>query len=178
MDKVIREIIRKILEEKLENQNTFIIRKFKKEDREQVMILIVNAFSHLMPENEILTYIDSVTNYNKSIVVDKDNEIIGFYLLGDRQLRDGVIDENANKIYVNLNEYDKKTGIEGVALMIKETERGSGLGSKLKDYTKKLGVDYVWGIQYKGLGNLQKWLRRRILAAESDETNITVENLK
>jgi hypothetical protein len=65
-----------------------------------------------------------------------------------------------------------------VALVVKDMERGSGIGSKLKDYTRTLGVDYVWGIQYKDLGNLQQWLRRRKLAAESDGLNITVEDLK
>ena len=65
-----------------------------------------------------------------------------------------------------------------MALVVKDSERGGGLGSKLKDYTRTLGVDYVWGIQYKDLGNLEQWLKRRKLAAENDEVNITVEDFR
>jgi len=167
----------KILKEESNNEDNFVVRKYKEKDRDQVMVLMTKAFSHLLPEDEIEEYTDDVTDYSKSIVVDRDGEIIGFYLLGNRQLRKGISDEDADKVYADLDEYDKKTGLEGVALVVKETERGIGLGSKLKDYTRTLGADYVWGVQYKDLGNLQQWLRRRKLAAENDEVNITVEDL-
>jgi hypothetical protein len=140
------------------------------------MDLVVKAFSHLMPEEHIPTYIDQSSNFNKSIVVDRNNEIIGVYLLGDRQLPD-VLSKN-DKVYVDLDEYSRKNGVEGVALVVKDSEKGTGLGSKLKDYTKNLGVDYIWGMQYKDLGNLDHWLRRRILAAENQYLNFTVEDLK
>ena len=173
----LRGLIRKILKENSDNKN-FVVRKFKAEDKEQVLTLAIKAFSHLMSENEIPDYIDSVTNYEKSIVADKNGEIVGFYLLGDRQLNNGIEDEEAKSIYVDLDVYNKKTGLEGVALVVKDSERGGGLGSKLKDYTRTLGVDYVWGIQYKDLGNLEQWLKRRKLAAENDEVNITVEDFR
>lgn len=161
----------------VDNFDSFVIRKFKIEDREQVMDLLIKAFSHLMSAEKIPAYTDFYTNYNKSIVVDKNGEIVGLYLLGDRSLSKGIKNERINKIYVNLEEYDKKIGLEGVALVVKKSERGNGLGSKLKDYVRTLGVDYVWGIQYKDLGNLQQWLRRRKLAAENNYLNITVEDL-
>jgi predicted double-glycine peptidase len=153
-----------------------VIRRFKPSDKAQVMDLVVKAFSHLMPEEHIPTYIDQSSNFNKSIVVDRNNEIIGVYLLGDRQLPD-VLSKN-DKVYVDLDEYSRKNGVEGVALVVKDSEKGTGLGSKLKDYTKNLGVDYIWGMQYKDLGNLDHWLRRRILAAENQYLNFTVEDLK
>ena len=102
----------------------------------------------------------------------------GDYLLGDRQLRDGIIDmECEDNVYVDLDKYDLKNGVEGVALVVDNNYRDLGLGSKLKDYTTTLGVDYIWGVQYKKLGNLTQWLRRRKLAAENDAFNITVQDL-
>ena len=72
--------------------------------------------------------------------------------------------------------YDKLIGVEGVALVIKPTYRGLGLASRLKDYTRTLGADYIWGIQYRTLDNLQYWLRRRKLVAQGLDQNITVED--
>lgn len=172
MKKIIEEV-RKVLRESFEDTN---LRKFKSEDREQVMNLMIKAFSHLMPESQIPAYTDHYTNYSKSIVAEQDGEIIGFYLLGDRQLRDGVESYLDSDVYVNLDEYDQKNGVEGVVLVVADEYRGTGVGSKLKDYSKTVGADYIWGLQYKDLGNLEQWLRRRVLAAETPGINITLED--
>lgn len=175
MEKNLRLLIKKVLKEETESIK---VRRFSDQDKPGVIRLMIEAFSHLMDESEIEDYTDSVTNYSKSIVVEKDGEIIGIYLLGDRQLRDGIIDEECeDNVYVDLDEYDRKNGVEGVALVVDKNHRDLGLGSKLKDYTTTIGADYIWGIQYKELGNLSQWLRRRKLAAENDEVNITVQDL-
>jgi predicted double-glycine peptidase len=157
-------------------EKNFCIRKFQEGDKEQVMKLMIKAFAHLMLEGKIQAYTDSVTNYSKSIVAVLANEIIGFYLFGDRQLRVGISKEKVNKIYISLEEYDIKIGVEGVALVVKDKYRSLGIASKLKDYSKTLGVDYIWGMQYKSLGNLKQWLRRRKLVAENNVMNITVQD--
>ena len=74
MDNIIRKIVRKIINETLDNNN-HVIRRFKSEDKLQVMNLLVKTFSYVMSEGEIITYINEVTNFNKSIVVDKGADI-------------------------------------------------------------------------------------------------------
>jgi GNAT superfamily N-acetyltransferase len=157
----------------------FIIRPIKPEDKEMIMALMVKSFCHLMPEAEIIKHTDFYTDYIKSIVIEWRDEIVGFYLLGNRQLRAGIADEELgpdNIDNITLHIYDKLIGVEGVALVIKPTYRGLGLASRLKDYTRTLGADYIWGIQYRTLDNLQYWLRRRKLVAQGLDQNITVED--
>ena len=168
----------KILKTKLTNNaGEFIVRLYDEKDKEQIMSTMVKSFSHLMSEDSLIKYTEEVTNFSKSIVVELDGEIVGFYLLGDRQIEKGINDNKCDKIYIDLDEYNKKTGLEGVALVVKDEYRGSGIGSKLKDYVKNLNIDYVWGLQYKSLNNLDMWLKRRKLAAENDELYVTVQEL-
>jgi GNAT superfamily N-acetyltransferase len=137
---------------------------------------MIKSFSHLMSDDEIIKYINGVTNFNKSIVVELNGEIVGFYLLGDRQIKNGIKNNKLDKVYIDLNEYNKKIGLEGVALVVKDEYRGLGIGSKLKNYVKNLNIDYVWGLQYKDLNNLDMWLKRRKLAAERDNLYLTIED--
>ena len=153
------------------------IRKIQETDKGDIMELVVDSFKHLMDPKEIPPYIDAITNYDKSIVAEQNGEIIGVYLLGDRKMSKAIKSNKCDEIYVDLDEYDNLIGLEGVALITKESTRGTGVGSLLKDYVKNLGADYIWGLQYKGLNNLEHWLRRRRLAAENEELNVTVEDL-
>src|ERR1035437_4582603 len=114
-----------------------IERKFKKSDKKQVVTMMIDAFSTLMTAEELTeieTYLDSITNYDKSIVLDQNGEVVGFYLFGYRKLSYGIFCEGIEKVYVDLNKYDKKIGIEGVALVIKENYRKIGIATHLKDY--------------------------------------------
>ena len=166
----------KILKTKMVNDGQFIVRLFKEKDKEQVIDMMIKSFSHLMGDDEIIKYTNAVTNFNKSIVVESNGEVVGFYLLGDRQMENGIKNNKLDKVYIDLDEYNKKIGMEGVALVVKDEYRGSGIGSKLKDYVKNLNIDYIWGLQYKDLNNLDMWLKRRKLAAERDDLYLTVEN--
>jgi len=53
-----------------------------------------------------------------------------------------------------------------------------GWGNKLKDAPKTLDVDYIWGQQFKGLNNLEDWLKRRELIHETQDIYITAEIIK
>jgi hypothetical protein len=98
------------------------------------------------------------------LVTDED-KILGVYLLGDNQLTD----------FVDAEKYEGLRGVEGVLLFIDSSIRGLGYGNKLKDYPKTLGYDYVWGQQFKGLKNLDDWLKRRELVATTNDVYITAE---
>lgn len=158
-----------------ERYNELIIRNFKDEDERQVMSLMINEFSKFMSESEIVEYTKSITNFNKSIVVDLAGVIIGFYLIGDRQISDVFKEENQVIFHEDINIYKDKLGVEGVALFVEKSHRGKGFASKLKKYIKTLEVDYVFGFQFKKLNNLKQWLKCRNLVAENDELNITAE---
>lgn len=158
-----------------ERYNELIIRNFKDEDEIQVMSLMINEFSKFMSESEIVEYTKSITNFNKSIVVDLAGVIIGFYLIGDRQISEVFKEENPVIFHEDISTYKDKLGVEGVALFIEKSHRGKGFASKLKKYIKTLEVDYVFGFQFKKLNNLEQWLKCRNLVAENDELNITAE---
>ena len=105
------------------------------------------------------------TNWNNSVrLLDENDNLVGAYLFGDTQL--------------NSDEFNGLVGVEGVLLAVDKSIRGQGWGNKLKDYPKELGVDYIWGQQLKTLGNLQDWLKRRHLYAETDYVYITIEKFK
>ena len=141
------------------------IRRIQETDKVGIMELVVDTFKHLMNIERIPSYINLITNYDKSIVAEQNGEIVGVYLLGDRKMSKAIEINKCDKIYVDLDKYDNLIGLEGVELITKKSIRGTGVGSKLKDYTKNLGTDYIWGLQYKGLNNLEYWLKRRKIAA-------------
>jgi hypothetical protein len=141
----------------------------------------VTALGHALKEvfsdqsEWVVPYTIQHMNPSKSVIALKGNVVLGFYILGDRQLLAGVEEEEATPTE-DLSSYGAKTGVEGVALGIIPIARGNGLGSKFKNYPKTLGVDYVWGIQLKQLNNLEHWLKRRRVVAENTESVITLED--
>ena len=123
-------------------------------------------FNHLMGKYSYEEYLKSVTNWDISaMLVNDDNKILGVYLLGNLQITD----------MVETPKYENLVGVEGVLLVIESSLRGLGYGNKLKDYPKSLNVDYIWGQQFKGLKNLDDWLKRRELVATTSEVYITAE---
>jgi len=123
-------------------------------------------FNHLMGKYSYEEYLKSVTDWGVSAMLfDDDGKMLGTYLLGDHQITD----------FVTASKYDNLVGVEGVLLVVDSTIRGMGYGNKLKDYPKTLGVDYIWGQQFKGLKNLDDWLKRRELVATTSEVYITAE---
>jgi hypothetical protein len=123
-------------------------------------------FSHLMSRQGYDYYLKGVTNWDISaMLVTDEDKILGVYLLGDNQLTD----------FVDAEKYEGLRGVEGVLLFIDSSIIGLGYGNKLKDYPKTLGYDYVWGQQFKGLKNLDDWLKRRELVATTNDVYITAE---
>ena len=99
--------------------------------------------------------------YQAAKSLDKDERILGTYLIGNSQLQHP--------------DYENLKGVEGVLLAVDDSLRGHGWGSRMKDYPKTLGVDYIWGYQATGLNNLNEWLKRRELIAESELVYVTAE---
>lgn len=134
--------------------------------RDNVLEFSYPYFNHLMSKYSYEAYLKSVTNWDISaMLVNDDEKMLGVYLLGNHQITD----------YVTASKYDDLVGVEGVLLVIDSSIRGLGYGNKLKDYPKTLGFDYIWGQQFKGLKNLDDWLKRRELVATTSEVYITAE---
>ena len=133
-----------------------------KERINEIMKWSFPYFTHVIDEGFFQIVVEGQTDLKKSaMIVDKDDNILGVYLIGNTQLR-------------NLDFHDLK-GVEGVLLAVDESIRGRGWGNRLKDYPKTLGVDYIWGQQAKGLNNIKDWLKRRELINESGGVYITAE---
>jgi hypothetical protein len=134
--------------------------------RDNVLEFSYPYFKHLMSKYIYEEYLKSVTNWDISaLLVNNDGKMLGAYLLGNHQITG----------YVTESKYDNLVGVEGVLLVIDSSIRGLGHGNKLKDYPKTLGFDYIWGQQFKGLKNLDDWLKRRELVATTSEVYITAE---
>lgn len=119
-------------------------------------------FTHVIDEGYFNIVVENQTNLEKSaMIVDRENNIRGVYLIGNNQLRH--------------LDYKHLKGVEGVLLAVDESIRGRGWGNRLKNYPKTLGVDYIWGQQAKGLNNIKDWLKRRELINENGGIYITAE---
>jgi GNAT superfamily N-acetyltransferase len=110
-------------------------------------------------------------DWSKSIKLVLNNETIGFYLFSFSSNIDSFLQKMKSfHIDVKINEdvYEKiknKKGVEGVSIGIKKEYRGLGYGRKLFEYPKKLGADYLWSIQTKGISDITSWLKRSELLA-------------
>jgi hypothetical protein len=121
-----------------------------------------------MGEPDFMNYVKFYANVNwglSVLLLDEKDEIKGVYILGNNQIT----------CMIDSKKYKKLKGVEGILLCVDESLRGQGFGNTLKDYPKTLNVDYVWGQQFKGLNNLNDWLKRRELVGETSEVYITVE---
>lgn len=139
------------------------IEKIKKEDIDEVVNIASHIFSNVMPYDANQSYIRSVTDFDISCKLTNNDEIIGFYLLSPKNLKD-------------------KKGLEGIALGVKPEYRGKGLGEKLKDwfenFAKSNGYEFIFGQHLKGLHNIDSWLKRREIYKEDEHSYYTIKYLK
>lgn len=125
-------------------------------------------FEKIITKSKFDYYISDLANVNwkkSALLLDDNNEIKGVYILGNNQPPTQFVKEK----FIGLS------GIEGVLLAVDESIRGQGWGNKLKDYPKNLNYGYIWGQQFKGLNNLNDWLKRRELIGTIDSVYITAE---
>lgn len=124
-------------------------------------------FEHVMDKEYFKYYISWTVDFENSLMLlDDDDKVVGAYLFSENQITD---------YFKNTDKFKGLHGVEGILLFIEEKHRGDGWGNKLKDMSKELGYDYIWGQQFKGLNNLQDWLKRRELITETDNIYITAQ---
>jgi hypothetical protein len=137
------------------------------EMQDTVIDWVYSFFTTYMDSSYFRYYLKKTTNWETSALLMDGDVIKGAYLLGDTPI--GIYSPVWNE------KYSKLKGIEGVLLVIDDSIRNQGWGNKLKDYPKSLGVDYIWGQQFKGLNNLKDWLKRRELITTTRDCYITLE---
>lgn len=146
--------------------NNITIRKMTPEDVEVLKTRFADVFSRTGLSNEEVW--NEIGEYNdESIVVDVDGKVGGFYFFGDGQIMPGGKDYDKLK---NLK------GIEGIALGVFPEYKNLGIGKKLLEYSQNMpGYDYIWGMQFKSLKNIDDWLKRRKIYAETPHIYITYQ---
>jgi len=120
---------------------------------------------------------------NQSVKLTLDGKVIGAYVLSDRtSLMDCISSGfSAREFAIPKEEIDwlkSHKGIQGVALAVDPEYKSQGYGKMLIDYSLKLPYDYIWGLQQSNLNNLQHWLKRRKLVAQSPGMNVTYARLR
>lgn len=112
-----------------------------------------------------------------SIGIGSADRLYAAYFLAHNSVCKIVSDENMAAVE-DLSPYQDRSGVEGIALAVSGAHRHRSLASMLKNYPRTLGVDYIFGLQYKSLNNLDHWLRRRRLVAYNDTTYCTLEDVR
>jgi len=142
------------------------IEKIEKKDIHEIIHMSSVIFSHVMSYKNNVKYISNVTDFDKSVKLTNDGDIIGCYLVND----------------IELEEFRDKKGIEGIAICVKPEYRNYGLGEKLKDwleeYAEDNDYDFIFGELLKGLKNLKQWLKRMDLYKEDDHSYYIIKHLK
>lgn len=144
---------------------------------DEMMPALEEAVMKVFPDQGdwVIPHVIQYMDPSLSVVAIENGRVVGFYILGKRSVLDGIKEEELTPTE-DLSAYQGKKGIEGVALGIIPEARGSGLGSKLKDYPQRLGADYIWGLQLHSLGNLEHWLKRRRVVAKNEESVATLQD--
>jgi len=131
--------------------------------KQQAIELACNAFQHIVPRESV----------PPQLLFSMEKISIGL-LIGERII--GAYFLDAHKMWEIKD--DDLVGIQGDALVVIPEYQGYGYGSLLRAIPSRMpGVDYIWGMQHKGLNNIDDWLKRRIMFKDMNSCFITVEPL-
>ena len=129
--------------------------------------MAVEEFGRFVPPESVRPTLHFVCPSLSFGIVAGDS-LIGAYLVSEKRLRDR-----------NLALLDNRRALQGEALVVHQQARGLGFGSILRATLARVacavGADYVWGGALVELGNLDHWLRRRVLVYRGSGLNITLE---
>ena len=152
------------------------IRKMRSEEVDAVIGIAFESFKGKlsMPLADLKEEImgDLSGNFSSCYVAVLDDEIVGAYLL-----RKGVTPEVIKEIPVlGTLHQNKRKGYQGVALFVLPKYQGTGIGKSLRGIPESLGADFVWGMHYKDLNNMENWVRNgRAIVQEADTFFVTLK---
>ena len=134
-------------------------------DIETILDLNRKAFGKILDPYHADSWLKRSVDWDMSYKVVHNNKIVGFYLLKPNDIND----------YFNVLEAKYLEGIEGISFYIEPQHRGKGIGKKLKELTKLLGYDYIWGGHDKRLNNIDHWLKTRKMVDTTEDAYYTIE---
>jgi len=164
------------------NSDEVEISNFESEDDIVAALRVgLKVFEGQMPPKELIEYLSKAADWGISVKATYQGRVVGFYLLAENQMYDYIIHymmrdyncfspEQCNKKHPGSIKVDPFTfknldGVEGIALGVSPEHKGLGIGKKLIDYSQKIPYDYIWGQQYEHLENIDRWKKRREIAA-------------
>lgn len=161
--------IKKLMQLNEEAFDNVIIRPYKGEkDFDVIFTRLPEVYKMInWPAQAIWNEISPVDE-QLSIIMEVNGKVGGFYFLREESIPEGG-NKEAYETLKNLK------GVEGVALGVFDEYKNLGLGRTLINYPSTMGYDYVWGYQLKSLENIDNWLKRRKLYAETNDLYITYE---
>jgi len=122
---------------------------------EDILILAEAIFKK--HDSNVRGTLDYKVDWEISIKLTLDDEIIGFYLFDIKNIS-------------NNGKYKGKKGIEGVALGVNESQRGCGYGDILVNESYKIFKDtynYIWGMHMHSLNIKPFWQKRRDIISDN-----------
>jgi GNAT superfamily N-acetyltransferase len=138
----------------LEMHKKFSIETIEERDIDFIIEMCEKLFSEALGYDYPGIFIYEMTDFAISKKAVLDGKIIGCYLLNDQSVHSYPMNW-----LENLDLYQTRCGLQGVALGILKEYRGYGYGRQLRDSTLCLNeYDYIWGGQAKQLNNLDNWL--------------------
>lgn len=157
------------------NPRTFSIETIEEKDIDYIIEMSVKLFSEAAKYDYSGLFFYCMTDFTISKKAVLDGKIIGCYLLNDESFH--LYQMNRLE---NLDRYNTRRGLQGVALGILKEYRGRSYGRQLRDSALSLSeYDYIWGFQCKSLDNLGYWLNfGRRLVGETEGAYVTLMDLK
>jgi hypothetical protein len=147
--------------------DNIVIRPMTKEDVRECLDIKYEFFKEFYPnKNDHDQYILKGLDFTVSLVATVDEEIVGGYFIKRSHVPS----------MCTFFEMPTAVGLEGVSLFVKKEFHGRGIGNMLKQYWKGEGsYPYMWGQAFSGLGNLDDWLKRRVLFEDRMGVYYTIE---
>ena len=153
---------------------SFSIETIEENDIDYIIDFSVKLFSEAANYDYSGLYFYCMTDFSISKKAVLDGKIIGCYLLNDESFHSYKMNR-----FENLDRYDTRRGLQGVALGILKEYRGLSYGRQLRDSALSLSeYEYIWGFQGKILNNLDNWIGYgRRLVAETEDAYVTLMDL-
>jgi len=163
-----------------ESHNNILIRNIESYDINEVLDLCAIVFDNVMEENELKSYLSSVTDWSISKKAVLNDKIIGCYLFNTEPVTDFL--KNCECLKEDISKYENLRGIQGIALALLPEYRNSGIGRELRSIPINMGFDYIWGQHLKELHNITQWTKfgRRVVAdglVHDEDMYVTVMDL-
>lgn len=143
------------------------IRKMTEDD----MLVITSRFAEVfyltgLSNEEILEEVEGY-DLNLSLSAEVGGKLAGYYLIRERDIPKGGKD---------YDQFQGLKGLEGIALGVFPEYKNMGVGKQLIEYPRMIGgYDYIWGMQFKSLKNIDDWLKRRKIYAETPYIYVTYQ---